>query len=153
MRLSVEGFTEKQTRELVHATQFFANLLMHRNMIRNLTIDIERERSLDVQGQVINEDDTKRSRWFTISLRGARGDDHLVKTLAHEMVHVKQYAKNELSKELVVSKGNRVKMCSVWRGEQWTPRRNEDEYWDSPWEIEAFGKEVGLYHRWVDAFY
>jgi hypothetical protein len=57
------------------------------------------------------------------------------------MVHVKQYATGE--------------MRYMWRPARHTKFQgmlypDEVEYWDSPWEIEAFGREPGLYTRWID---
>jgi len=43
-------------------------------------------------------------------------------TLAHEMVHVKQFAKNELDSAL-----------TVWKGKD----HADTDYWDAPWEKEA----------------
>lgn len=43
-------------------------------------------------------------------------------TLAHEFVHVKQFARNELDSAL-----------TVWKGKNHT----KTEYWDAPWEKEA----------------
>jgi hypothetical protein len=34
-------------------------------------------------------------------------------------------------------------------GKVWKPNGKEDHYFDSPWEIEAFGREVGLYQKWL----
>lgn len=49
-------------------------------------------------------------------------------TLAHEMVHVKQYFKGEYDQ----------------------PNETDIEYWDRPSEIEAHGREVGLFIRWCE---
>jgi hypothetical protein len=59
----------------------------------------------------------------------------MLETIAHEMVHVKQYVRHEL-KEPTVWKGTNVDTDKV-------------EYWDLPWEIEAHGREVGLFVRWA----
>jgi hypothetical protein len=32
-------------------------------------------------------------------------------------------------------------------GVVWKPARKEDPYFDAPWEVEAYGKEVGLFQR------
>lgn len=149
MIITVEGFSKKQALEIEEAAEFFAHQLMDPRMVRNLTIDIERNRKLDVMGEVTNEDDTTTSRWFTITLRGAKDDEDVIKTLAHEMVHVKQYAKNELSKQMRVTRGLGFRLATKWQGEFWKPKSKEDPYWDAPWEIEAYGREVGLYHKWV----
>ena len=150
MQLNVVGFTKKQTAELTEAAQFFANLLMDPRMVRNLMIDIERTPKSDVQGECIDEDGTRNPRWFTINLRGAKDDENIIQTLAHEMVHVKQHAKNELRTGHMVAARGGLKICSKWMGKIWQPKGKEDDYYDSPWEIEAYGREVGLYQRWVN---
>jgi len=60
-------------------------------------------------------------------------------TIAHEMVHVKQYAKGELYQ-------SRLTQLHRWHGKWIT---EEIEYWDLPWEIEAHGREEGLFVRWA----
>ena len=52
----------------------------------------------------------------------------MLTTLAHELVHVKQYEYGELT------------------------QNSEDNipYWDKPSEIEAYGREVGLFITWVE---
>ena len=59
--------------------------------------------------------------------RSLRMRDMLV-TLAHELVHVKQYELGQLTQD------------------------NEDDYdyWDKPSEIEAHGRETGLFVRWAE---
>jgi hypothetical protein len=137
----------RNTKILEEAARFFAAQLMDPRMVRNIEIDLEIVNKLDVQGECISEDDCKNPRYFTIRLRKQKLDE-MVKTLAHEMVHVKQYAKNELSKQMRLSRGG-LGVGSKWHGEWWNPKAKEDDYWDSPWEIEAYGREVGLHHKWV----
>lgn len=62
--------------------------------------------------------------------------------IAHEMVHVKQYAKGELKDYL------RVKKCK-WKGE--IIDSDAVDYWDHPWEIEAHGREKGLYVKFLES--
>lgn len=149
MQINIKGFTQKQSLELKEAALFFARILMDPRMVRSLILDIERDKTSSVQGECIDEDGTKNPRWFTINLRGARGDENIIKTLAHEMVHVKQHAKNELQTGCAILAKGKLVIRSKWKGEIWKPKRNEDPYFDSPHEIEAFGKEVGLYQRWL----
>lgn len=61
----------------------------------------------------------------------------LLKSLAHEMVHVKQFAYRELSPDM-----------TVWMG---VKQSGDMNYWDHPWEIEAYGRAPGLYARFIDA--
>jgi RNAse (barnase) inhibitor barstar len=150
MNVTVTGFNKTKAAEIKEAIEFFARQLMHGKMVNSLTIDVEKVRRLDVMGECTNEDGNRNPRWFTINLRDAKDDDDVVKTIAHEMVHIKQYAKNELSKELRVAKGKGFHMASKWMGKPWFAKSKEDPYWDAPWEIEAYGREVGLYHKWVE---
>ena len=63
----------------------------------------------------------------------------LLETIAHEMVHVKQYARGELYQGIRVNKYR-------WQG-KWVGNM---DYWDEPWEIEAHGREAGLFIRWAE---
>lgn len=137
----------KDTPIIEEACKFYGSILIHPRTLKNVILDIEVDPKLRDMGECINEDDTKKSRYFTIVLRCADDDDDPYRTLAHEMVHVKQFIKNELGHQLVVSK-NGFKSALVWRGEVWNPKKNEHPYFDSPSEVEAYGKEVGLFHRW-----
>tara|TARA_E500000178_G_C17036509_1_gene763707 strand:+ start:6062 stop:6496 length:435 start_codon:yes stop_codon:yes gene_type:complete len=60
----------------------------------------------------------------------------LLTTVAHEIVHVKQYARKELTGD------------STWQGKTYNPKTTD--YWDEPWEIEAHGRECGLFIRWAE---
>jgi hypothetical protein len=137
----------KLIKQLSEAAEFFARCLMHGRMVDNLELDIEIESKLDVQGLCVNEDDNRRSRFFTVQLRKQDTDD-MIQTLAHELIHVKQHAKNEHVKKHLITKGG-LKIESYWKGKVWRPGRGEVDYYDAPWEIEAYGREVGLMHRWI----
>lgn len=137
-------------REITEACNFYANLLMDPRTVRNLNIDIELVKKHDMMGECISDDDDRNPRFFTIILRDDAGDDDYIKTLAHEMVHVKQYAKRELVSGLMVAAKDGLKITCKWMGKIWMSKGKEDDYYDSPWEIEAYGREVGLYKRWVE---
>lgn len=140
--------TEKNKKLLAEAANFFADILMDPRMVRNITLDIEIIPGLDVEGECIDEDGIKNPRWFTINLRKQTIDD-MIKVLAHEMVHVKQHAKNELRTGVVVATRGGLKISSKWMGEVWKPKKKEHHYFDSPWEVEAYGREIGLFQRYV----
>ena len=65
----------------------------------------------------------------------------LLETVCHEMVHVKQYARGELYE------GSRIHKHR-WQG-KWIDK--DPDYWDQPWEIEAHGRETGLFIRWAES--
>lgn len=151
MQITITGMVGKraQKKMLKEAAEFFAAQLMDPRMVRNLTIDLEVTDHLDVLGECTDEDGTRNPRFFTIGLRRQDDIQEMIKTLGHEMVHVKQYAKNELQSGVMVAARGGLKMSSRWMGEIWKPKGKEDAYYDAPWEIEAYGREVGLYAKWV----
>ena len=88
-------------------------------------------------GGVVDTDDTNTFEMdicHTMSLRKK------LLTVAHEMVHVKQFTR----KELVHTSKLAVKS---WKGKDY----HDSQYWDCPWEIEAYGRELGLFAMWVEA--
>lgn len=67
----------------------------------------------------------------------------LLRDLAHELVHVKQYLNNEMF--------GYVSGDIRYKGEIFTAQHMSDEenYYNTPWEIEAYGREQGLYNLFV----
>jgi len=59
--------------------------------------------------------------------------------LAHEMVHCKQYVTGQLRE---IKDG-----VTSWEGTLMA-NNTPDNYWDSPWELEAYGRQPGLYYKW-----
>ena len=87
------------------------------------------------------EDSNHRGKEFTITVDPSLGKRNMLLALAHEMVHVKQYAKGELRDYVRSNK-------SKWKSEIIDPE--VVDYWDFPWEIEAHGREKGLYIRYLN---
>lgn len=64
-----------------------------------------------------------------------------LRVLAHEMVHVKQYLNNEM---FDYTDGERVR----FKGRLYAmpqSKKMDWQYYESPWEIEAYGRAEGLY--------
>lgn len=76
---------------------------------------------------------------FFIYLQSSMNLCDLLRTLAHEMVHVKQLIRGQLQ-----HKYQRGKVNAYWCG-----RKNSKDYLDQPWEVEAFSKEILLFRRAV----
>jgi hypothetical protein len=149
MIISITGTGVRNVKKLDEAARFLASHLLHPRTVAKIELDIDVFKTLSNEGECVKEDDHKNPRYFTINLQRAP-IENMIKALCHEMVHVKQYAKNELGKDyFVVRRGKGPQLVTRWQGELWFPKKKEDEYWDSPWEIEAYGREVGLYQKWV----
>jgi hypothetical protein len=67
----------------------------------------------------------------------------LMMNVGHEMIHIKQYLNNELF-DYVDGKAR-------YKGQVFHSGHSDDleKYFDSPWEIEAYGREYGLYKVFV----
>lgn len=77
---------------------------------------------------------------FEIELNRKLTFEHMMITLAHEMIHLKQYATKELKSKFV--KG---KPIDTWKGIKY----RDIKYKDQPWEHEAMQLEEELYHKFL----
>ena len=140
MQLSIIGCPDKKRfRPFVkRAALFYAEQLMTPKMLENIFVRVKFDPKIDALGyaEVINYNESNKPREFQIELNPSAGSHDILETLAHEMVHVKQYAYSEMNEY-----GNR------WRGQ----RINTEnlDYYDEPWEIEAYGVSTGLFSKFV----
>ena len=82
------------------------------------------------------------ARGFNITITSKFETMRSLMILAHELVHLKQYAKGELR--------HCTDGCLRWNGTG-TIDDGKVPYWDLPWEIEAHGREKGLVYQWAAA--
>ena len=75
------------------------------------------------------------NRHFEIEIDKKMGINELVTTICHEMVHVKQYARNEMTDECVQYG------AATWKGRKVNPKTT---YYDLPWEKEAYKMQDSL---------
>lgn len=129
--------TKFKAEEIRSALNFFAESLMHKNLCRNINLRVCFGE--DLENTTVWEDDNNRPREFTITVNSRVGYRTTLLTLAHEMVHVKQYATGELRDAL------RGPTLHRWHNKPYDAK--VVDYWDHPWEIEAYGREYGLYLR------
>lgn len=83
-------------------------------------------------------------REFLIRVHNRMTPHQFIRTLMHELVHVKQYAKNEMKyyERDVENIKWKVKKINI----------NKTDYWDFPWEVEAHGREEGLTQQFMRAY-
>ena len=146
MLLHINGSTKKVRKIVEQAAWYYAEKLMGKRLMAGLEININLKKNLLAkegnEGSTIWEDTGYRSRDFTIELDTTVKIRNLLITLAHEMVHVKQWAKDEMyeytnTMGLVRFKGEKIHLELT-------------DYWDYPWEIEAYGKQLGLFVRFCE---
>ena len=133
MYISVTGGKKLQKQYAQSMVEFCVKTLMPR--MRTLDISVKLCKPKGALGYCL-EGDTKRD--FEIEIDKTQPMRKLLETIAHEMVHVKQFARREMHPE-----------TDEWYGKTYNPKKVS--YWDLPWEIEAHGREVGLFIRWAEA--
>lgn len=130
--ITVTGGKLKQRKYVESMVNFCITTLMPR--MRTLDITVKLCSPKGAMGYCL-ELDSKRE--FEIEVDRTLRLRKLLETVAHEMVHVKQYARRELHPS-----------NNTWMGKTYNPAKTS--YWDLPWEIEAHGREVGLFVRWAE---
>ena len=132
--IEVLGGTQRQRNYVESMVQFCIDMLMPR--MNSLDIEVKLTAPQGAMGYCLETDN---NRTFEIELDRKLTLRKLMETLAHEMVHVKQYARREFHPSY-----------NMWRGKTYNPEKVS--YWDLPWEIEAHGREVGLFVRWAEKY-
>lgn len=138
MKVSVRGENKKiSKKEMRYVIKFYAVLLLKEKFLQDLEIDIVNDPSVKVCGEVytINTDSRRRPTDFEIVLNPTMSKKRMLMTLAHEMIHVKQYITGQL-------KHLERRGVTRWEGQIF---KEDTRYFDQPWEIDAFGREPGLY--------
>ena len=143
MLITVTGVRDPKFESVVHkAAKFYASILLPKHISAHITVDIDfmgkLDRDADGYCDVVGYNIRKKPREFEIQIRRNKSKRYMMMTLAHEFVHLKQYAMGELDDNMSVWKGKKV--------------RSNVDYWDSPWEIEAHGREYGLWSRFAKKF-
>jgi len=90
------------------------------------------------------EDKHKRGRVFTVEIETKdQTFMNILHSIAHEIVHVKQWVKGELYSHRT------EKNTYFFMGQKINEKKLDDTYWDLPWEIEAHGRSTGLILQWI----
>lgn len=118
--------TGKINKNLREAIGFFASNLFTPQMSRHVEVRVSQKDLGTWHGFATIEDYNSlgQPRSFVIEIHKNDCEEEKLKTLAHELVHVRQYVRNELNDEMNTWKGRKI---------------NSDDipYDDQPWEIEA----------------
>ena len=146
MQLSIVGCPDKERfRPYVkRAAIFYAQELMSTKMSDNIFIRIKFNSKLDALGYagVIDYNESNKPREFEIELNPIIGSHDILETLAHEMVHAKQYIRGQYRAEW--ARNGKVK--KLWLGKTYSVA-----YLKRPWELEAFRREGELALALIEA--
>ena len=125
--------------EIMKAANFFSKELLTKKMLPHIELDIIMKAKIPDLGNclVTYYNDWYKPREFQIELRKYRSLKNTLICLAHEMVHLKQFAKCEINVGL-----------TKWKGKPYDTEENE--YHMYPWEVEASSKEQLLYAMYME---
>ena len=150
VKIHCKKFDTEFKMALYAMTEFaMARLIESKRLRNNLSIDVHfRHHSAEGEAMIDHDTNPYRPRHFRVIIDhhrletdnyGRKRDvtewaHEVLKTLAHELVHVKQYVMGDLSMR-------REGLC--YRGVHYDVK-TLTEYFELPYEIEAYGREKGL---------
>ena len=149
MILNIKGSNKDYRKLIESAAYYYAEKLVGKRLLKTIKININLRQGMlkkdDVEGTCIWDDwdDLRKTpRDFTIELDCGVTIRNMLVNLAHEMVHMKQWVKGDMyeysSPHMVRFMKKKYDMSEI-------------AYWDYPWEIEAYGRQLGLFIRWCEA--
>jgi hypothetical protein len=120
------------------ATKFFADKLLTKQIKPYIMIRIKFTKKTNFAGEIeisdYNMSDLPRG--FVFHIQKGIGQEETLRTIAHEMVHLKQYCKKELNEQM-----------NTWCGVTVNP--DLIPYDQRPWEIEAHKIGDSLYDEFM----
>ena len=119
--ITINGGTRNQRKYALSMIDYVCNKF---EIYPTIELNFRRMSKDDSYGYCCHLDDNE----YEIDVKRTLSMRTMLTTLAHELVHVKQYYLGELDQ------GN----------------ESEYDYWDKPSEIEAHGRETGLFIRWCE---
>ena len=120
------------------ATEFTMEFLVSKRILRSVTITIK---FLDTKDEdlgyssIDKYNSLKMPRGFLIEINPGLGARGIISTLVHELIHVSQFIDGKIDEDL-----------NSWHGFFIS---DDMEYWDQPWEIDAYGRTPGILTRFV----
>lgn len=143
MRIYITGeascLTKKQIR---HAAKFYCRELLKESTYKKVRLFIVMEDFLLMNSgnyaAIGPMDDTTRPKEYELEIDPELNEETFLMSLAHEMVHLKQYIKDELR---TYARSTETR----WNGEKFPATL---DYWEEPWEHEAHTLEKELYFKY-----
>lgn len=150
VQISMPRLTRDELLEnrILEATHFFAKELMSVRMMNTIKIKIDVRKttlSKHTWGQVIHKCmGSQRQKEFRITLDYNRFESDILRTLAHEMIHVQQIVSGRLQYRYWKSDGQ---LHARWEGKE-LGVQSHIPYEEQPWEIEAYENQEKLFRKY-----
>ena len=139
-------FSKEEQKQIKSLCQFVYDKFFSKRLQDVLEVNMNFNDSLfkeeNVYGDCIWEDQHYKPREFTVRIDSSQKFKMVLNTIAHELTHVKQWAKGEMFEM--------QRQRKVYKFNKQMVDTKKTDYWDLPWEIEAHGRSIGLVVQWVD---
>jgi hypothetical protein len=140
MRVRIVNCPDKDFKPFVkRSVNFYAENLIPSKRLRDniyLTIKFNPKLTVWAFASIEEYNSSKKAREFLIEIHPWIGAAEILKTLAHEMVHIKQFAHGETNETLSKWKGISIDSDAI-------------DYYQHPWELEAYSLETGLWTKFA----
>jgi hypothetical protein len=135
MQIEISRKVDPNKIGLIHdAVNFYANMLIHGNTRKILSISIEeidkRSAAKGFSGSIEWNDDWINPRDFTIRITSSKPMVYILETIAHEMVHLRQFVTGDLKHRF---RGGRK---ILWKNQ--IINTKDFSYDKLPWEQQAY---------------
>lgn len=133
-------------------------------LILNLNFDDNLKRNQKSLGDCIWTNTPYRPKEFDMNVDSSFGKVAIMQCISHELVHMHQYITGKVydlvltgkRKDFPKSKQHLIHesvtddnvIDTKWDGMYYATEGSKLHYYDTPWEIDAHGRERGLYQRW-----
>ena len=146
MEINVYGASDKLENYAISAVEFvMAKFFDTDDLKKYISVDVDFT-NLDVEGHCIDAGDGE----FSIEIKKDLPMREKMIVLMHELVHMKQHIAGELEfGGIIIGKDGLKCKTTTWMGAEFDEEGTD--YFDRPWEIEAFGRQLGLFIRWVES--
>lgn len=146
MHIQITNIDDPDREAVIRAAVIFYGKKLLPTLHKKITVTINYNKDIPVEFEAETNwmDKNVFPKQFEISLcKGVKNFRKILQTLAHEMVHVKQFAKGEIY-------DHKYRRTFKWGKRHFNI--DKEDYWDLPWEIEAYGRELGLYIKFKDYY-
>lgn len=145
-QISVSGGSSHKRKLVKKAARWMLGYALGNRLASNITLKIKISDELknsNVYGSVIWEDDNHRPREYDMDLCNYIKDRMLYRVLAHEVVHIRQYATGDLK-----DMASHAEYCK-WKNKMVKAEgRGSGSYFDLPWEVEARRDQEDILRAW-----
>lgn len=149
-KIKVVGGNRKKRKLIKNAARWMLGYTLGNRLASNITLKInvtDQMKDTLFYGSVIWEDDNHRPRKYDMELCNYLKDSMLYKVLAHEIVHIRQYATGDL-KDLATH----ADYCKWKNTLVQSEGRGSGSYFNLPWEVEARREQSVILGEWKRAY-